>query len=129
MNRVAFIAAIAALILAPAASAAQADKPAADKAAPAAKTEKAAPAPKAEPAPPASKGEATPQKEAAKPAPEKEAAKPASAPVSAAVPPPAAEKVAMADKPKRPSRANEDARKCLELATNPEIAKCAEAFR
>jgi hypothetical protein len=124
MNRIAFIAAVAALILSPAASAAQADKPAADKAAPAAKVEKSAPG---------AKPEAMPQKEAAKPAPEKDAAKSASTPVSAPastpISAPAPDTVAMADKPKRPTRANEDARKCLELATNPEIAKCAEAFR
>ena len=33
-----------------------------------------------------------------------------------------------ASAPKR-SRANEDARVCLELATNTEIAKCAEKYR
>ncbi len=34
-----------------------------------------------------------------------------------------------ADAPKRRSRSNEDARKCLELATNLEIHKCAEQYR
>ena len=34
-----------------------------------------------------------------------------------------------ADTPQRRSRANEDARKCLELATNLEIHKCAEQYR
>jgi hypothetical protein len=54
MNRIALIAAVAALILPPVANAAQADKPA-----PAVKAEKAAPAPKAE---------AAPKQETAKPA-------------------------------------------------------------
>lgn len=34
-----------------------------------------------------------------------------------------------ADAPKRRSRSNEDARKCLEFATNLEIRKCAEQYR
>jgi hypothetical protein len=112
MKRTSLIAAVTALLLSPVAGYAAekaAEKPA-EKAPPAAKPEKAAPVPKAEPAPPAPKAEA---------------AKPASVSVA-----PPAEKMASADKPKRgPSRAHEDARVCLEQATNREVAICAEKFR
>jgi hypothetical protein len=123
MNRIAFIAAVAALVLAPAANGAQADKPAADKAAPAVKAEKAAPPAKAQKAAPAAPVEKAPAK--AETAPQPEAAKPASASIPAPL-----EKVASADKPRRgPSRASEDARVCLEQSTNREVAICAEKFR
>jgi hypothetical protein len=42
---------------------------------------------------------------------------------------PAVKVAASASAPKRSSRANEDARACLELATNMEIHKCAEKYR
>jgi hypothetical protein len=123
MNRIALVAAVAALILPVAASGAQADKPAAEKGTPAAKGDKAAaPAPAAKAEKPAPATKAEPAGAAAKPEPaaKKDEPKPA----------PAAEKMASADKPKRgPSRANEDARACLEQPTNREVAICAEKFR
>jgi hypothetical protein len=131
MNRNVLIAAVAALLLAPAAGFA-AEK-AAEKAPTAATAQKAAPAPKAEPAPPAAKAAPAPKPEAAKAEPKSPATKPAAAPPKeAAKPAPAAEKMAMAsaDKPKRgPSRAHEDARACLDQPTNREVAICAEKFR
>jgi hypothetical protein len=112
VNRIVSLLAAATLLVAPTLSYGQAK--AVDK--PAKKAEKAAPATPAEPAAPVAKPEAAPSPEAAKPA-------------SASTSPPA-DKVASADKPKRgPSRANEDARACLEQPTNREVAICAEKFR
>ena len=120
MNRIALSAAVAALLVVPAAGY-PAEK--AEKAAPPAKAEK--PAAKSEPAPAAAKAEPKPPAAKAEAAPKPEAAKPASVSIA-----PPAEKVAAADKPKRgPSRAHEDARVCLEQATNREVAICAEKFR
>jgi hypothetical protein len=71
----------------------------------------------------------------AKPAPAKPAAeKPAAAPMQPAAKPeaPAAQPapaVKVASGTPRRSRSNEDARSCLELATNMEIHKCAEPYR
>ena len=59
---------------------------------------------------------AAPAKEAAKPAPTKEAAKPPAEPAKQAA------------VTKKPRRWNEDARHCLERASNTEIIKCAEEF-
>ena len=58
-----------------------------------------------------------PAKEAAKPEAMKEAAKAAAEPAKQA-----------AAGPKKPRRWNEDARHCLERASNTEIIKCAEEF-
>ncbi len=55
-------------------------------------------------------------KEPAKPEPVKEAAKPAAEPAKQAA------------APRKPRRWNEDARHCLERASNTEIIKCAEEF-
>lgn len=124
MNRIATIAAATALCLAPAMTLAG-ESPAPAKVAPAqpmkvvpAQPGKAAASARAAEPAPSPKPQAAPRKEA----------KPATVPVTA----PAPEKVAVqaADKPRRgPSRAHEDARSCLELATNREIAICAEKFR
>jgi hypothetical protein len=59
---------------------------------------------------------------------------PAAAPAPATAPAPAmkAEKEPMQvaeAKPARKSRATEDARSCLQMATNTEIIKCAEPYR
>ena len=122
MNRFALIAAIA-VLLAP--TAGYVAEKAAEKAPPGAKADKAPPAAKSEPAPQAAKTEPKPPAAKAEAAPKPEAAKPASVSIA-----PPAEKVAAADKPKRgPSRAHEDARVCLEQATNREVAICAEKFR
>jgi hypothetical protein len=61
-------------------------------------------------------GAQAPAKEAAKPEPMKEAAKPEAAPTKKA-----ASKTG-------PRRWNEDARHCLERASNTEVIKCAEEF-
>jgi hypothetical protein len=63
-----------------------------------------------------------PAKEAAKPEPMKEAAKPQAEPKQE---PP---KQAAATTRKGPRRWNEDARHCLEKASNTEIIKCAEEY-
>lgn len=65
-------------------------------------------------------------KEPAKPAaPVKEAAKPVAEPAKMAAKEPAKEQAAVT---KKPRRWNEDARHCLERASNTEIIKCAEEF-
>lgn len=134
MKRIAVIAAVAALLLAPAASQAQGEKPAAAKPpAPAVKAEKAAPQAASQAAPALKMDKAAPQAAGQAPsAPKMEKAAP-KAP-SKPAPAPKMEKVAASETGKAParsgpSRAKEDARSCLELATNTEIIKCAEKFR
>lgn len=75
--------------------------------------------PAAAPAQPAAKPAAAPVQPAA--APVQPEAKPAAAPAQPAV------KLASGSAGR--SRANEDARSCLELATNMEIHQCAEKYR
>jgi hypothetical protein len=74
----------------------------------------------AKPEPMKEAGKPEPMKEAAKPEPMKEAAK--AEPMKEAAP-----KQAAAG-PKKPRRWSEDARHCLERASNTEIIKCAEEF-
>ena len=70
-------------------------------------------------------GAQAPAKEAAKPEPMKEAAKPE--PIQEAAKPEAAPAKKAASKT-GPRRWNEDARHCLERASNTEVIKCAEEF-
>ena len=71
-------------------------------------------------------GAQAPAKEAAKPEPMKEAAKPAE-PIKEPAKPEAAPTKKAASKT-GPRRWNEDARHCLERASNTEVIKCAEEF-
>lgn len=75
----------------------------------------------AKPAPAAKPAAAAPAQPAAE--------KPAAAPVQPAAKPEAQPAVKVASGTPRRSRSNEDARSCLELATNMEIHKCAEPYR